>query len=135
MSSDVIIGLRYLPKNIKHVDRDKYKSFNIWEATEIKKFEKLPIWTHSVYVNLYSLNNRFVAQDSLQIGLEVVNEFGDVVEGGDLSASAVLTDLTGFNTEPIYFVSTVSGVFRVKATYNDNNTSGVSYSPPIIVME
>lgn len=135
LSTDVIVGHFNIPKKVLTVKRYKYRTLNIWESSKISKLQKIKIWTHSVTVNLYQEKDRFEPLEGLEINLEIVDEFGDKVDKGVLNISKINSQNSGYNDKPITFYSKDTGVFRIKAVFNDNNSQAVSYSPPIIVMD
>jgi len=134
LSTSVLVGLHEIPNDIKVTKRQNYESLNVWEAAQLNKLQKLNIWTYAVYENIYHSKNKFKPINNLIINLEVVDEFGDYAGSQFLSKVRVQTDSLGYNTEPIRFMSKEPGVYRIKATYSDNNILTICYSPPIIVM-
>ncbi len=93
--------------------------------------EPLKVWVRAVYRDHVNLP----VQDTT-ISLGLVDSFGtDIpIDGRDFSISPQeITTMTNGYSVPIVFLTSQQGHYRIKASYRDKNSQGVSYGPLLIV--
>lgn len=89
-----------------------------------------PVWIRVVFSD--KLKKPVVNRS---VKLLVVNAFGEVVDGLEVTPTEITTKDDGFQDKPILLTGNTSGVYRLRADYSDKLATTSSYSPPIIVLK
>lgn len=97
---------------------------------ETTLFEPVEVW---VYLCFYNRQTKPVV--GKEVSLSIVDGFGKLVPGPQVSSNVVTINEIGLNDVKLLFdPKGHAGVFRIRADYDDKQARAIGYSPPITVL-